>query len=195
LRGILGNRPGAEAAATEAAAIREELGLRENVFRLAYTELALGDLPTALRLARTEAAALEAMGDTGQRSTMVGLAAWILALTGEDDVEALRLAAESRKLGAEDDAVTQILWRIGEGVVRARVGEVELADRLTLEATDIADSTDSLDAGSAWLARAMVLTTHGRRAEGTAAARRARELFAAKGFVTALRRVDAILEA
>jgi hypothetical protein len=70
-----------------------------------------------------------------------------------------------------------------------------VADRLTLECVEIADTTDSLDAGSAWLGRAMVLKTLGRWDEATKAASRARELYAAKGFVSAVRRVDALLEA
>ena len=46
-------------------------------------QFALDDFPRRLPLARETAAELERRGDTGQRSTMVGLEAWILALTGE----------------------------------------------------------------------------------------------------------------
>ena len=191
LRAIVGDRPGAERASQESAAIREELGLRRIEFRHAYMEYALGDLERALQLTEAASADLEQMGDTGQRSTMVGLGAWIEVLRGNDD-EALRLAALSRSLGADDDAVTQILWRAAESVARARRGEAEGADRLGLEAVEIAETTDSLDAGSAWLARAMALKTLGREAEGREAAERARSMFVAIGYLTPVRRVDAL---
>ncbi|HEV2006205.1 MAG TPA: adenylate/guanylate cyclase domain-containing protein, partial [Candidatus Limnocylindrales bacterium] len=119
LRGVLGDRPGADAAHVEAAAIREELGLQPAEFRRAYMEYALDDFPAAIRFARAAAVDLERRGDTGQRSTILALEGWILALMGEDD-EAARLAAESRQLTAPDDAVSQILWRTAESVVLAR---------------------------------------------------------------------------
>jgi len=192
LRAILGDRPGAEASHAEAAAIREELGRPKSEFRHAVMEYALDDFPAALRLARAEAADLERRGDSGQRSTMVGLDAWMLALMG-DDAGALRGAAESRRLAAPDDAVSQMLWRAAEGVALARGGQAADADRVTAEGIAIAEDTDSMDAGTAWFARALTLSILGRRAEATDAARRARALFAAKGSVNALRRVDALL--
>jgi len=56
-----------------------------------------------------------------------------------------------------------------------------------------ADGTDSFDAGTAWLARAMVLSMLGRGAEAVEAARRSRELYAAKGFVDGVRRAEALI--
>jgi hypothetical protein len=58
---------------------------------------------------------------------------------------------------------------------------------------DIADGTDSMDAGTAWLARAEVLGIAGRRAEAADAARRARDLYAKKGWASAVRRAEAML--
>ena len=100
---------------------------------------------------------------------------------------------ESRRLGAPDDAVTQILWRATEGVVLARRGDAQQADRISAEGTEIADGTDSFDAGTAWLARAHVLSILGRPTEATQAARRARERYAAKGFVNGIRRAEALI--
>ena len=45
----------------------------------------------------------------------------------------------------------------------------------------------------AWLARAMALSAMGRRPEAVEAARTARDLYAQKGFVNAVRRAEALL--
>ena len=132
------------------------------------------------------------VGDSGQRSTMVGLEAWILALTGQDEA-AVGSADESRRLGAVDDAVTQILWRAAKSVALARLGETEEADRISAEGVAIADRTDSFDAGAAWLARAMVLSILGRRTESAEAAIRSRDLCIEKGFVNGIRRAEALI--
>jgi tetratricopeptide (TPR) repeat protein len=123
---------------------------------------------------------------------MVGLEAWILVLQGHDE-EADRAAGESRRLGAEDDAVTQLLWRMAKGLVLARRGELDEADRITRECVEIADATDSMDVGTAWLVRAQVLVMLGRRDEAMEAARRSRELYALKGWVSGIRRAEAVL--
>ena len=192
LRAFLDDRPGAEVAHREATSVWEELGHGRSEFRHAVMRYALGDFPDALRLVREEVADLERRGETGQRSTMVGMEAWILALIG-DDGEAARAAEDSRHLGAPDDAITQILWRAAASVVLARRGETEEADRLSTEGVAIADGTDSFDAGTAWLARAQVLTILARPAEATHAARRSREVYAAKGFVNGIRRAEALM--
>ena len=193
LMAIIGDRPGAEAALLEARSIREELGYRRSEFRHAYMEYALDDFPSALRLVGDEVAELERRGETGNRSTMLGLGAWMLALSGRDD-EATTAAADSRRFGAPDDAVTQILWRAAEGVVLARRGDAEGADRITTEAVGIADGTDSMEVGAAWLSRSLALAASGRRTEATEAARRSRQAYAAKGFVNGIRRADALID-
>jgi len=192
LKAVIGDRPGAEAAQSESTALMNELGIPRSEFSHAYMRYALDDLPGALRLAREESALLERRGETGRRSTMAGLEAWILAVVGDDD-GAAQAADVSRGLGAPDDAVTQILWRAAMGVVLARSGEVAEADRLTLELVAIADDTDSFDAGTAWLARAWALSIAGRTADATEAAHRAREVYAAKGFVNGIRRAESLI--
>ena len=83
--------------------------------------------------------------------------------------------------------------RGGKSVVLARRGDAEDADRISTEGVAIADGTDSFDAETAWLARALVLSILGRRAEAREAASRSRDLFAAKGFVNGIRRAEALL--
>ncbi|HEV8402494.1 MAG TPA: hypothetical protein VGQ31_05620, partial [Candidatus Limnocylindrales bacterium] len=191
---ILGDRGRAEEAHAESTSIVNELGSRRSEFRHAYMRYALDDLPAAIQLAREESAILERVGETGRRSTIVGLEGWMLALIGDDDA-AQRAAEESRRLGAPDDAVTQIQWRSALGLVLARRGEEAEADRITTELIEIAGATDSLDAGAAWIARGMVLSLAGRAEEAREAGRRAREIYATVGFVSGLRRVDELLGA
>ena len=192
LHAVIGDGPSAEAVHLEATRITDDLGHPRSEFRHAYARYALDDFPAALRLAREESAELERRGETGLRSTMAGLEAWILALTGEDD-DAMSAADRSRRLGAEDDAVTQILWRAATSLVLARRGKRDEADRVSADGIRIADDTDLWDAGTAWLARAHVLSSQGRGAEATDAARRSVELYAAKGFVNGIRRAEALL--
>ena len=189
---ILGDRERAEEAHAAATTIADELGIRRSEFRHAYMHYALDDLPEAFRFAQQESADLEHAGDTGRRSTIVGLEAWILVLLG-DNARAARAAEVSRQLGAPDDAVTQIFWRSAMGVVLARRGEIAEAERVTTELIEIAVVTDSTDAGTAWLARGLVLSMAGRAAEAAEAAQRARTIYAAMGFVSGLRRVEELL--
>jgi hypothetical protein len=192
LYGIVGDRASAKAADAEAQAIGAELGNRHQWFRWAFTEYALDDFAAALDAMRAEAAALEAQGETGTRSTMVSLQGWLLALSRESEA-ALAAAEEGRKLGAVDDAVTQLIWRIAAGLAQGQLGNLAEADRLTSEAVAVAEKTDSLSAADAWEARARVLAILGRRPEMLEAAERARELHAAKGSVNFLRRLDRFL--
>jgi hypothetical protein len=192
LRALVGDAEGAEAAAAEAAAFRQELGARPNRFRYMFAQYALGNLPGALEASRLEAAQLERIGETGQRSTCLALQGWLLALMGKHE-EAVRAAEEGRLLGSTDDGVTQILWRTGAGLANARLGNLELADRLSSEAVEVAATTDSISAADAWESRARVLDILGRREQMVQAARRARELHAAKGSVNFLRRLHEFL--
>ncbi|MFL5678156.1 MAG: AAA family ATPase [Chloroflexota bacterium] len=194
LRAVLGDRESAEAAQLEAESIWNELGQRPNEFRHAWARFLLDDLDGGLRLAQECADALELRGETGTRSTMVGLKAWILALQGRDE-EADLAADESRRLGAPDDAVTQMIWRDAKGLVLARRGEREAADRITRECVEIADTTDSMDVAMAWLSRGHVLLLLGRHEEAMDAARRSKEVCARKGWVSGMRRAQALLDA
>ncbi|HYN68873.1 MAG TPA: adenylate/guanylate cyclase domain-containing protein [Candidatus Eisenbacteria bacterium] len=192
LRGLLDDRPGVEAADAEETAIRRELGDRPRRWKYAFANLGLDDLPKALAESRAEEAELAKLGETGDRSTMVALQAWIHALRGENE-RALERAADARDLGASDDAATQLLWRVAAGLAQGQLGNLGEADRLTAEALALAAEIDSVSVADAWEARARVLWMLGRRAEMLEAATRARELHAAKGSVNFLRRLDRFL--
>jgi tetratricopeptide (TPR) repeat protein len=191
LRAVLDDRAAAMAALDESAAIRTELGLGTAKFRDTYAMYALADLPAALEVAREEIGRLAARGETGNRSTLHGIVAVILARQGHDAL-ALEEAAEAGALGQTDDAVTHLFLRVASGIVHARRGELAEADRLTREAIAIAEQTDFLEAASAWVARAIALVALDRRDEAAAAAGHARQLYAQKGHVNALRWVDSL---
>jgi DNA-binding transcriptional ArsR family regulator len=192
LRGILGDAAGSAAADAESLAINLELGERRYRFRHAFAQYALGNLPGAIEASKEEVRELERINETGQRSTMLSIQAWVRALMGDHD-EAVRVAEEGRRLGSPDDAVTQILWRMAEGLAKAHLGDLDTADRLTAEALEVASATDSINAADAWEARARVLWKLGRRDEMLEAAARARELHAQKGAVNFLKRLDEFL--
>jgi class 3 adenylate cyclase/tetratricopeptide (TPR) repeat protein len=186
------DRAGVDAAWNSLTTIYEELGrpMAFADFRRTEIERALGDFSSALPVARRLEARLATTGETGMRSTVVVLAGWICLQSG-DDAEAWRLAEECRRLAADDDAVSQILRRAVASVVLARRGETGDADRVSLEGTEMATSTDSGVIGEAWLARAEVLTLAGRRPEALQAAEQARAAYAAKGFVNGVRWAEA----
>jgi class 3 adenylate cyclase len=192
LRAMAGDRAGADVAFAEQEAIGRDYGDRTRLFRRAFGEYWLDNFPGAMAAARTEATFLEASGDTGERSTLEALIAWIHALRGENE-DALRTAEASRNLGAIDDAETQLQWRSAAGIARAQLGELEEADVLTAEAIAVAATTDANSAGRAWEARMRVLALAGRRAEMLEAADRARAIYAAKGVVNSLRRLEEFL--
>ncbi|MEA2673354.1 MAG: hypothetical protein QOI92_546 [Chloroflexota bacterium] len=191
--GFLGDRARAEAANAEAQTVAAELGSRHPWFRWAITMYALDDIPAALDAARAEAAALAAQGETGKRSTMVAIEAWMLALNG-DSAGALRAADEARHLGSVDDAVTQFVSQAAAGLAQAQIGNAEEADRLSADAVAVASKTDSMSAADAWEARARVLAILGRRSEMIEAAAKARELNLAKHAVNFISRLDRFLQ-
>jgi hypothetical protein len=191
LRAILNDRPAAAAAIGESHAIRAELGYAPTYFRTVAAFYALDDLPEALRWSHEEIRLLAARGESGNRSTMLGMQSIILARLGRDD-DALAAATQANEVGQADDAVTQLYWRTGAALARAARGEPAEADHLTIEATEIAERTDFFDRGATWLARAVALSALDRRDEAVAAAGRAREQYVEKGFVNAIKRVDAL---
>jgi class 3 adenylate cyclase/tetratricopeptide (TPR) repeat protein len=194
LHAYAGDRAAADSAVDEAMATRDELGLGRGHadFRLAEIERALDDPEASLAAARRNEAWLAAAGETGMRSTIVVIAG-LACLTLGDHEEALRLAAEGRRLAAPDDAISQVLWRAVEAVARARRGEHDAADHLSVESLDIASRTDGIGGADAWLARAEVLHLGGRLAEARAAALEARATYAAKGFVNGVSWAEARL--
>jgi tetratricopeptide (TPR) repeat protein len=115
LRAMQGDLDEARRLQADARALNEELGQR---FRSAARSLVAADIEvlagrpqeatTILRWAFDE---LDEMGITSVMSTMAAFLAASLAAQGERD-EALRFSRLSEELGAEEDVVTQVMWRI-----------------------------------------------------------------------------------
>ena len=84
--------------------------------------------------------------------------------------EAERWATRSEKLGAIDDAATQMLWRQARAKVLARRGEQSTAERLAREAVAIGHETEMLNAQADSYADLGEVLLLGGRPEETAAA-------------------------
>jgi tetratricopeptide (TPR) repeat protein len=145
-RALGGDRERARADIRDAVARRVEvLGAeRAVVFTSGWVEYVLGDLDAAEAAFKRSSAAFAASGETGARSTTEGLLAVTLFDLGRSDEEVLAAAERCRALSAEDDAVSQVLWREATALVAARGGHVDEAQRLISDAIELADQTDFL---------------------------------------------------
>ena len=156
---------------------------------------AVGDLASAADELRTGAAVLREFGELAVLSTISGYLSVVLAEIGQLK-EAEEAAAESRDTATADDIASQLLWREGLAVVRARQGEHIEAERLARQAVELSHRTDS-PAFQAMAANALatVLAAAGRREEATAAHEEAIQLYELKGnlaMASRLRREGAI---
>ena len=101
--------------------------------------------------------------------------------------QAFALAEQGRELGAEDDVVTQALWRAVQAVVHARRGDHAAADALSREAVDRSVGSDGTNVADAWVARAECLALAGRHEEAAEAARAGYAYWAEKECVNGMR--------
>ncbi|MDP9270958.1 MAG: tetratricopeptide repeat protein, partial [Chloroflexota bacterium] len=159
----------------------------------AYT--AMGDLASAAGRLRAGAATLRDAGELGILSFVAGYLSVVLAEMGELN-EAEEAAAESRTTATADDIASQLAWRAGLAVVRARQGAHTEAEPLAREAVELAGRTDS-PAFQAMTssALAVVLAAEGRVDEARAAQLEAIQLNERKGnlaMASRLRREGAV---
>ena len=156
-------------------------------------ELLGGDPAAAVEYGREGCRLLEELGERSWLSTAAGMLAqalYALDRTEEAEAEAVRAA----ELGAQDDAMTQMLWRQVKAKVLARRGEWAEAERLAREAIAVGEETDMINAqGDAYGDFAEVLTLAGKRDEARAALGRALELFERKGNLVMAGRMQARL--
>jgi class 3 adenylate cyclase len=111
---------------------------------VALIELLAGDAAAAERLLREAHAILTAAGERGFLSTVSALLGLSLAKQNRH-AEADAFADESRRIGADDDMVTQIYWRVAKAHVVAANGDAAEAARLAAETTKLASTYDSFD--------------------------------------------------
>jgi tetratricopeptide (TPR) repeat protein len=85
----------------------------------------------------------EELGRWSELSTTAGALGLAYCDLGRLD-EAEQWAARAEELGAPEDAITQMLWRLARARVLARRGEHAEAERLAGEAVEIGDRTEDL---------------------------------------------------
>jgi predicted ATPase/class 3 adenylate cyclase len=174
----------------------EELGMR---FAIAHgtvvgagIELLAGDPAEAEQLLRGGFVQLEAMGAPAAASTVAAWLAQALADQQRWD-DAIAMAHTSQDLAAEDDIVSQVIWRgaCARGV--AATGNIEEAQALADEAISLARSADDPRMlGQALVALSVARLAAGREQEATAALLEAREAYAAKGDRVSLERTEVV---
>jgi class 3 adenylate cyclase/tetratricopeptide (TPR) repeat protein len=156
----------------------------------ARIEILAGDLPAAEALLRDDDVALEGLGERYYRSTVVAMLANVIAQQGRDE-EAARLADLAAELGSEDDIATMYLVQTARARVAAIRGELTKAVDLASSATErLPPGIDLADAIS--LLGELQLGA-GAHAAARASLSKARELYAGKGELASIDRVDSLL--
>jgi class 3 adenylate cyclase len=107
-------------------------------------ELLTGDPAAAAAFGREAMSIYDEIGERSFASTAAGVLAQALYELDRLD-EAEEWASRADKLGASDDAITQMLWRQVRAKVLARRGEHAEAERLARDALAIGAETDMLN--------------------------------------------------
>jgi tetratricopeptide (TPR) repeat protein len=175
---------------------RAELADRGGGFWLAHVtghasvdvELLSGDPAAAVELGEEGCRLFGELGEQSFLSTAAGkLAQALYALDRLEEADAW--AGRAAELGANDDALTQMLWRQVRAKVLARRGEHAEAELLAREAVAIADETDLLNGqGDANADLAEVLLLTGKPDEAATALGQALERYERKGNLVSTQR-------
>jgi predicted ATPase/class 3 adenylate cyclase/DNA-binding winged helix-turn-helix (wHTH) protein len=170
----------------------EELGLTLSTavsHDAAMVELLAGDPVAAERILRQGYAALEEMGDRALLSTTAAFLGQALLAQGRDE-EAERLAETSAELAADDDVITQVVWRSVRARCLAGRGRLDEAERLARDAVTLAETTDFLNQrADALVDLGIVLGRLSRNEDAQAAFGESVRLYEQKGNVVAADRV------
>jgi ATP/maltotriose-dependent transcriptional regulator MalT len=154
----------------------------------AFVALLEGEPDAAEAALRSGCADLEQMGERALLGTTAALLAHVLVMQARLG-EAWACTQSARKVAADDDLSTQILWRGAAAQVLARRGDSVAAERLSAEAVALAAQTDWLsDQGDALMVRADVLRSSGDVGGAAATARAAMDRYERKGNLVAARR-------
>ena len=125
-----------------------ELGQRvqyASISQLSATiEMLAEDTEAAERMLREAHEILTTAGERGYLSTVSAFLAIALAKQGRDS-EAEDFAETARRIGAEDDRITQLYWRVAAARVAASRNQPEDACRLASEAVELVTSYESFD--------------------------------------------------
>jgi tetratricopeptide (TPR) repeat protein len=148
-----------------------------------------GDEAAAATYLRVACDTLEARNLLNNLSTYAPMLGRSLCALGRYE-EAEPLAEQGRRLGHEQDLVTQALWRQVQARVHARRGQVGEAEKLAREAVEIIERTDGLNfQGAAFCDLADVLRAAGRDDEAAAALEEALDRYERKRNLAMARRV------
>jgi tetratricopeptide (TPR) repeat protein len=182
LLAMLGHFTEARAEATACHEQRREMTGEDATGMWILAEIATlaGDYATSAAHLREMCASLEKQRRLAHLSTYVVVLGDSLCNLGHYE-EAEPLAKQGRDLGAEDDIITQALWRQVQARVLAHRGEHVGAERLAREAVALMESSDSLNwKGNACCDLAEVLEKAGKREEAVAALEQAQAYFGQK---------------
>jgi predicted ATPase/class 3 adenylate cyclase len=156
-------------------------------------EFLAGDLAAAERRLRKGYCVLEELGDRAFRPTTAAHLAQVLLAQGNGE-EALRFTRIGEDLGADDDLLTQVVWRGVRARILAAHGRNEEAENLALDAVALGERTDFLNTrAGALLDLAEVYRRTGRAHESNEAATRALLLYEQKRNRVAAQQVRADL--
>ena len=168
----------------EAAPVARELGLTAfGMVGMAggHVEQLAGDREAEVALLREPWEAYGAIGETGFRATIGTQLAGALAEIGQED-EAERVLIEVEGFAALDDFDPQVRMRWVRGLILARRGRFDEAERLTQEAISVVGGRDYLEiTADAYVAHARVLEAAGKSEDAREAWQRAYELYEQKG--------------
>jgi tetratricopeptide (TPR) repeat protein len=132
-------------------------------------EFLAGDLEAAVTAGEDSCRLSGELGRWSELSTTAGGLAGVYYELGRLD-EAERWAARAAELGAEEDAITQMLWRQARARVLAGRGEYDEAERLAREAVGVGETTEDLNSkAETWADLGEVLTLAGRPREAAEA--------------------------
>jgi tetratricopeptide (TPR) repeat protein len=154
-----------------------------------------GDHEGAARALQAYCDWLEEHDQSGFLSTFAPDLGRSLCVLGRYD-EAESLAQLGRKLGDEQDASTQMLWRQAQALVHAHRGQHNEAERLAREAVAIGERTDALNfQAAAFCDLGEVLAAAGRDEEAAEALEQALERYERKKNLAMVAQVRPKLEA
>jgi tetratricopeptide (TPR) repeat protein len=185
VRAMEGRFDEARELATRARSMLEELGVRLRAAfiseTLGFIETLAGDHAAAEREFRVGYANAIELGDRGFQSTVAAELAHALVAQGKLD-EAEAFTKESEESGAEDDLVTQVMWRTAQARILAARERAPEAELLAREGVTLAEETDDLNMrGDTFVDLGEVLRIAGGEKGAADAFGRALQLYDAKG--------------
>ena len=158
-------------------------------------EMLAGDPSAAERELRRDYAELEQMGEKVLLSTIAGELARAVYEQGGYD-EAHRLSVSAQRLAADEDILSQALWRMVRAKVLARRGTISEAKRFALKAVELLRPTgDLVSQAEALMDLAEVLEQAGEIEDAQRALADARGLFERKGDIVSSGRAEERLSA